>query len=276
LPDSAGASPPRIVVVPTGQLDPLSMSAGKSVATAGAFIGAATMLPTAGAFAALGAPMQQHGGLAALRGAPDTLVPPSSTPCAAARLPAVLGTAASVAVVGGLVGHAVHGTGRKQRASNVARNFNKDKQIGAQEPLGFWDPLDYCKDEASFRDYRAKELKHGRLAMMGALGMLAQSVVQVPGMEGVPKSVNAILVGNGMVGGLAVFAVIGGLEAFVFQQDAQKEPGNFGNPLPWFDDYSDQMRARELNNGRIAMFAAIGQIAAGLYTGKDAVEQLGL
>merc|ERR1712228_10951 len=100
-----------------------------------------------------------------------------------------------------------------------------------------------CKDEASFRDYRAKELKHGRLGMMG---------------------------------GLAVFALIGGLEAFVFQQDAQKEPGNFGNPLPWFDDYSDEMRARELNNGRIAMFAAIGQIAAGLYTGKDAVEQLGL
>jgi hypothetical protein len=130
LPDSAGASPPRIVVVPTGQLDPLSMSAGKSVATAGAFIGAATMLPTAGAFAALGAPMQQHGGLAALRGAPDTLVPPSSTPCAAARLPAVLGTAAGVAVVGSLVGHAGRGTGRKQRASNVARNFNKEKQIG--------------------------------------------------------------------------------------------------------------------------------------------------
>jgi len=276
LPDSAGTSPPRIAVAPTGQLDPLSMSAGKSVATAGAFIGAATMLPTASAFAALGAPMQQHGGPAALRGAPDALVSPSSTPCAAARLPAVLGAAASVAVVGSLVGVAVRGAGRKQRASNVVRNFNKDQQIGAQEPLGFWDPLDYCKDEASFRDYREKELKHGRLAMMGALGMLTQSVVQVPGMEGVPKSVNAIFVGNGMVGGLAVFALIGGLEAFVFQQDARKEPGNFGNPLPWFDDYSDQMRARELNNGRIAMFAAIGQIAASLYTGKDAVEQLGL
>merc|ERR1712228_905760 len=107
------------------------------------------------------------------------------------------------------------------------RNFSKDQQIGAQEPLGFWDPLDYCKDEASFRDYRAKELKHGRLAMMGALGMLGQSLVQVPGMEDVPKSVNAIFVGNGMMGGLA-------------------------------------------------MFALIGQIAAGLYTGKDAVEQLGL
>merc|ERR1719203_2499108 len=190
--------------------------------------------------------------------------------------PAIVGVAAGIAVVGGLAGAAMRGTGRKHRAANVVRNFNKQQQLGAQDPLGFWDPLDYCKDEASFRDYRMKELKHGRLAMMGALGMLTQSLVQVPGMEGVPKSVNAIFVGNGMVGGLAVLAVIGGLEAFVFVQDEQKEPGNFGNPLPWFDDYSEEMRARELNNGRIAMFAAIGQIAAGLYTGKDAVEQIGV
>jgi len=168
------------------------------------------------------------------------------------------------------------GAGHRRRAAKVVRNFNKEQQLGAQAPLGFWDPLGYCKDEASFRDYRIKELKHGRLAMMGALGMLTQSLVQVPGMEGVPKSVNALFVGNGMVGGLAVLAVIGGLESFVFVQDEQKEPGNFGNPLPWFDDYSDEMRARELNNGRIAMFAAIGQIAAGLYTGKDAIEQLAL
>merc|ERR1712003_473399 len=96
-----------------------------------------------------------------------------------------------------------------------------------------------------------KELKHGRAAMMGALGMLTQSLVQVPGMEGVPKSVNAIFVGNGMVGGLAVLALIGGLEAFVFVQDEKKEPGNFGNPLPWFDDYSDEMRARELPRHQI-------------------------
>merc|ERR1712217_321927 len=107
-------------------------------------------------------------------------------------------------------------------------------------------------------------------------GMLTQSLVQVPGMEGVPKSVNAILVGNGMVGGLATLALIGVLEATVFVQDETKEPGNFGNPLPWYSDYSDEMRARELNNGRIAMFAAIGQIAAGLYTGKDALQQFGL
>merc|ERR1712066_1118366 len=68
---------------------------------------------------------------------------------------------------------------------------------------------------------------------------------------------------------------IGVLEATVFLQDESKEPGNFGNPLPWWEGYSDEMRARELNNGRIAMFAAMGQIAAGLYTGKDAMQQFG-
>ena len=33
---------------------------------------------------------------------------------------------------------------------------------------------------------------------------------------------------------------------------------------------------REINNGRFAMFAAIGIIAAELFTGKDAIEQFGL
>merc|ERR1711966_542987 len=153
----------------------------------------------------------------------------------------------------------------------VACNFDKTSQIGSMDPVGFFDPLDFCKDEATFKDYRAKELKHGRLAMMGALGMLTQSLVQVPGMEGVPKDVTACTVGNGQVGFIFVLAIIAALESAVFQQDPKKEPGNFGNPVPWFDDYSDEMRAKELNNGRIAMFSAIGIIASNLYTGKAAI-----
>merc|ERR1712071_380873 len=69
-------------------------------------------------------------------------------------------------------------------------------------------------------------------------------------------------------------AIIGALEATVFVQDEKKEPGNFGNPLPLVgNDYSDEMRSKELNNGRIAMFSAIGQIFAGLLTGKAGLEQ---
>merc|ERR1712157_580726 len=132
-------------------------------------------------------------------------------------------------------------------------------------------------DEEKFKDFRAKELKHGRLAMMGAVGMLTQSIVQVPGMEGVPKNVSAIANGNGLVGGVAIFAIIGLLEAVVFVQDPKKEPGNFGNPLPLIgDDYSEDMRLKELNNGRMAMGSFLLVAGTSLATGKSALQQFGV
>merc|ERR1719333_968 len=192
--------------------------------------------------------------------------------------------------VAGLAGVAAAVAGRRGHKSRTARKaaaateeeappppkWELGNMIGAQAPLGTFDPLGFSENEETFKDLRAKELKHGRLAMMGAVGMLAQSVVQVPGMEGVPKDVTACLSGNGQVGFFAILAVIGALEVGVFVQDPNKEPGNFGNPVPWFDDYSMEMRAKELNNGRIAMFSAIGIIAASLYTGKPAIDQFSL
>lgn len=207
----------------------------------------------------------------ALRGSGPAFAQTASTQSkACSSATAAVGGAA---VVGSVIISARRNRGSCRRVPGVVCHFSKESQIGAQEPLGFWDPLGFCENEEKFKDFRAKELKHGRLAMMGALGMLVQSVVQVPGMDGVPKGVDACLVGNGQVGFIGTLAIIAGLEAAVFVQDPKKEPGNFGNPLPWFDDYSDEMRARELNNGRIAMFSAIGIIASGLYTGKPAIEQ---
>merc|ERR1719511_78392 len=111
--------------------------------------------------------------------------------------------------------------------------------------------------------------------MMGAVGLLVQSIVQVPGMEGVPKNIFAITQGNGLIGGVAILAIMGVLEAVVFVQDPNKEPGDFGNPLPWFDDYSMEMRAKELNNGRMAMGSAATIILVSLFTGKSAIQQFG-
>ena len=62
---------------------------------------------------------------------------------------------------------------------------------------------------------------------------------------------------------------------FSFRVDFSQEPGNFGDPAG-LNQYTLEMRNRELNNGRMAMFAAIGIIAANVYTGKDAIEQFGL
>jgi hypothetical protein len=206
----------------------------------------------------------------ALRGAQ---MPAQSTSKLDAYPPAL--AAAGVAVLGSFAGSR-RTAGNRTRESGTVRNFNGQNELGAQAPLGFWDPLGFSENEDKFRDFRVKELKHGRLAMMGALGMLTQSLVQVPGMEAVPKDVTACLVGNGQVGFLGTLAIIAVLESAVFIQDPKKEPGNFGNPVPWFDDYSTEMRARELNNGRIAMFSAIGIIASSLYTGLSASAQLGL
>ena len=45
---------------------------------------------------------------------------------------------------------------------------------GVSAPLGFWDPLDFCSDasEGKLRFYREVELKHGRVAMLAALGFV--------------------------------------------------------------------------------------------------------
>ena len=65
---------------------------------------------------------------------------------------------------------------RAGRESKVARNFfggestsyasfDPAKELGVQDPIGFWDPLGLSadKDEATFKRRRAVEIKHGRI-----------------------------------------------------------------------------------------------------------------
>jgi len=67
--------------------------------------------------------------------------------------------------------------------------------------------------------------------------------------------------------------IVSGSEICV--EDNVAEPGNFGNPLG-FGAYSEDMRNKELNNGRMAMLSVLGIVAAQLTTGQDAIQQLGL
>jgi len=159
--------------------------------------------------------------------------------------------------------------------------FNPAVQVGVTEPLGYFDPLGFCAkgDEKGFRRLRTAEIKHGRVAMMGALGAVVQHYVKFPGFEKVPAGLSAVNEAPGTYGAIALFLATGALELFVWTESDNKEPGNFGDPANFAgigDGYTLEMRNRELNNGRAAMFAVMGIIVAELYTGKDAIEQFGL
>jgi len=155
--------------------------------------------------------------------------------------------------------------------------FSPANQVGVTAPLGFFDPLGFSKegDEAGFRNLRASEIKHGRVAMMAALGAVFQHFSVSATAPGMPAGLSAVTTAPAGYGFATLFLASGVLEFTLFKQQDNKEPGNFGDPVG-LGDYSTDSRNRELNNGRFAMFAAIGIIAAELLTGKDAIQQFGL
>lgn len=59
-----------------------------------------------------------------------------------------------------------------------------ESELGAQPPLGFWDPLYLVKDadQERFDRLRYVEIKHGRISMLAVLGHLIQENVRLPGM----------------------------------------------------------------------------------------------
>merc|ERR1719443_1681790 len=155
--------------------------------------------------------------------------------------------------------------------------FDPSKQVGAMAPMGFFDPLGFSNvgDKEGFRNLRAAELKHGRVAMMAAVGAVAQHYIKFPGFEKVPAGLAAATTPPGIYGLAALFLLSGVMELAVWTQDPKKEVGNFGDPVG-LGMYNEDMRNKELNNGRMAMFAALGIISADLLTGKDGMQQLGL
>merc|ERR1712061_383726 len=118
-------------------------------------------------------------------------------------------------------------------------------------------PLGFCKvgDEEGFRRLRIAELKHGRVAMMAAVGAVWQPVFPFPGFEKVPAGIGAVLSPQGMNGFAALVLLSGALELVFWKDDASKSVdsiGDYGNPFqlgigsPIGE--SNDMRNRELNN----------------------------
>eukprot|EP00438_Fugacium_kawagutii_P024117 Skav233928 [mRNA] locus=scaffold8179:12158:17810:+ [translate_table: standard] len=85
----------------------------------------------------------------------------------------ILGAAGAASVAGFV---AMSAMARPSSRSSVVRcAYDASKEIGACDPLLFWDPIGYCGGDCTKQDFdrrRAVELKHGRICMFATIGML--------------------------------------------------------------------------------------------------------
>eukprot|EP00403_Amphidinium_massartii_P035972 CAMPEP_0178436890 /NCGR_PEP_ID=MMETSP0689_2-20121128/34678_1 /TAXON_ID=160604 /ORGANISM="Amphidinium massartii, Strain CS-259" /LENGTH=270 /DNA_ID=CAMNT_0020059011 /DNA_START=23 /DNA_END=835 /DNA_ORIENTATION=+ len=160
----------------------------------------------------------------------------------------------------------------------VEDEFDPTIQVGATEPFGYFDPLglsfrEEC-DKDTWRYWRAAEIKHGRVAMVASIGLLVECYVRIPNFEG-RDELEVLGRDLNVIAPFILLCILATVELSIWTEEEFREPGDFGDPLG-FGQYTEEWRNRELNNGRFAMFATTGILAAQLYTGKNAIEQLGL
>merc|ERR1719443_1253070 len=160
---------------------------------------------------------------------------------------------------------------------------------GITAPLGFFDPIGLSTTVTGGKllFYREVELKHGRVAMLAALGILvgeqfhplfggdidvpaAFAFQQTPLEAFWPAVVAAIAIPE--IYSVFSFKEPGLKSANQWTIREDHEPGNLGfDPLglkPTDPNELKEMQTKELNNGRLAMIATAGMIAQELATGQ--------
>jgi hypothetical protein len=150
--------------------------------------------------------------------------------------------------------------------SSVAVHADLSGEIGAQKPLGFFDPLNMCQDgeKELFDNLRFVELKHGRVAMLAVTGYLVTKAgIRFDGYEDVPSGFGALTSMDSLTVVWTGFT-IALLE--IVMRDATGEndfPGDFRNgyDFGWdkqTDEWKRNKRSIELNQGRAAQMGILG------------------
>ena len=164
--------------------------------------------------------------------------------------------------------------------------FSVKDMPGITDPLGFFDPLNFCEDasEGKIKFYREVELKHGRVAMLAALGFpVAEQFHQLFATDDAPsfsafQQTSLQTFFPLVVTSLAIFEVF---SVFTFENpkvqtwsiSSENHPvaGDFNfDPLglkPTSAAELKEMQTKELNNGRLAMIAIAGMVVQEGITG---------
>ena len=177
------------------------------------------------------------------------------------------------AVLASLIASAAAFAPAKQAVTSTSLNSFEDA-LGAQAPLGFFDPLGLVADgdQEKFDRLRYVEIKHGRICMLGVVGYLVNKAgIYLPGDIDYSGTKFSDL-GSGwdasfavpVAGALQVLAFVGFLELAVMKDITGGEfVGDFRNDafdLGWdsFDeDTKMTKRAVELNQGRAAQMGML-------------------
>jgi hypothetical protein len=176
-------------------------------------------------------------------------------------------------IIASLLASAVAFAPAKSASKTSALNAFED-ELGAQAPLGFFDPLGLVADgdQEKFDRLRYVEIKHGRISMLAVVGYLvAEAGVRLPGnIDYSGTTFASIPNGFGAIdaipsAGLAqLVAFVGFLELAVMKDITGGEfVGDFRNEafdLGWdtFDEETQMSkRAIELNQGRAAQMGIL-------------------
>jgi len=195
-----------------------------------------------------------------------------------------------------------------EKAEEVVQKKAEDiLKAGVTPPQGFWDPAGFSTytSEGRLLFFREAEIKHGRICMLATLGiavgenfhpLLGGDKWSGPASQLFPFVKEVPLSSFWPLAAIQTFALINALEvktsfptlygtAFnglwfmdkydgpeAFAAKADRIPGDLGwDPLglkPKSEEKLRGMQNRELNNGRLAMIAAVGIIGQEIATGK--------
>lgn len=89
------------------------------------------------------------------------------------------------AIIASLIAGAAAFAPVQQKATTTALNMAFEDELGAQAPLGFFDPLGLVADgdQEKFDRLRYVEIKHGRICMLGVVGYLVTAAgIRLPGL----------------------------------------------------------------------------------------------
>eukprot|EP01038_Epipyxis_sp_PR26KG_P009972 gene9972-biopygen3396 len=151
-------------------------------------------------------------------------------------------------------------------ASSSALKMSFENAVGAQAPLGFWDPLGLLNgaDQERFDRLRTVETKHGRIAQLAILGHLVTTAgYRLPTSLTPGYDLTSAKAGLAALTSLPVEAIFGTIltvaviEGGYAARAADIEEAQL-KASGWDKETIDKKLAIELNNGRAAQMGILG------------------